>query len=92
MPGPTITATPAMPSSTPATLFSESFSSEVTALAIRMVQNGVVELSTAARPAPIAVWPAKISEKGMTLLISASRKKLPAIGKASRKDGPRARR
>ena len=59
---------------------------------MRIVQNGVVELSTAASPAPIAVWPAKISEKGRTLLISASRKKLPASGNASRKDGPRARR
>ena len=62
---------------------------EVTALAMRIVQNGVVALSTEASPAPIAVWPAKISEKGMTLFRTASRKKLAAIGSARRKDGPR---
>jgi hypothetical protein len=78
-----------MPSAIPASLFQESFSSAVSALARTNVQNGVVELSTEATPAPSSVWPAKISEKGMTLLTSASRKNRPACGKARRKDGPR---
>ena len=56
----------------------ENFSSLVSALATMIVQNGVVALSTEARPAPISVWPANISEKGMTLLSSASATKLPA--------------
>ena len=81
-----------MPSRMPRTLLRENFSSCVTALATRMVQNGVVALSTEARPAPISVWPAKISENGMTLLRMASTMKLPAIGKARAKDGPRTAR
>ncbi len=57
-----------------------------------MVQKGVVELSTEASPAPISVWPAKISEKGSKLLTSASTRRLPASGSANRKDGPLIRR
>ena len=76
----------------PASLFHESFSSDVIALATINVQNGVVALSTEAIPAPSWVWPAKISAKGMTLLVSASRKNRPAWGSASWKEGPRRRR
>ena len=87
-----MTAVPAMPNSTPATLFQESFSSLVTALAMTIVQNGVVALSTEASPAPSAVWPRKISENGMTLLRIASAKNIGTCGSASAKDGPRASR
>lgn len=60
-----------------------SFSSLVKALAMINVQNGVVAFSTAARPAPSTVWPAKIRENGITLLVSASRKNRPAYAKAT---------
>ena len=87
-----MTAVPAMPNSTPTTLFQLSFSSLVTTLAMTIVQNGVVALSTEASPAPSAVWPRKISENGMTLLSSASRNSIGKCGRASAKDGPRASR
>ena len=72
----------------PASLFHESLSSRVSRLASRIVQNGVVALSTEARPAPISVWPAKISEKGTTLLRIARMKKLEAMGSTSQKGRP----
>ena len=84
----TMTAVPATPSRIPPTLFHVILSSRARKAASRMVQNGVVALSTEASPAPMTVWPAKISEKGMTLLITARKNRLGATAMAGRRDTP----
>jgi hypothetical protein len=56
-----------MPSNVAAIFNGDAFSSPVSMLAAITVRNGVVALRIDARPAPITVYPRKISEKGMAL-------------------------
>ena len=72
---PIITATPAKPSSTPATLAGVAFSSAVKMWATITPQIGVVALRIEARPPVISICAQANRTKGTTLLSNASTRK-----------------
>src|SRR6185295_13944119 len=85
---PTISATPASPATTPASLRIVTGSCAVNAHVMRKVKIGAVELRMVARPASTTCWPHAISVNGTTLLSSACTRKLRQVT-ASRGNGMR---
>ena len=83
-----MTAVPAMPSEMPATLFQRSFSSAVSAFAIRSVQNGVVALSTEARPAPSCGLAGEDQRERDDVVEQRQQEEAPGIGQRQPEGGP----